>query len=93
MQRVKVFFAEGHGILAQANSGKQYAPSVEDQASTAGVVLKQAQGFVWKQYSDSFPQTSLQPQELMSPTTASAMLEPEKRILLLTGKNYTSWAF
>ena len=29
----------------------------------------------------------------MSPSAASGMLEPEKRTLLLTGKNYTLWAF
>jgi hypothetical protein len=29
----------------------------------------------------------------MSPTAAFSMPEPEKRSLLLTGKNYTLWAF
>ena len=46
-----------------------------------------------KQCSDSFPLISLKSQQVMSPTAASAMLEPEKRTLLLTGKNYTLWAF
>jgi len=36
---------------------------------------------------------SLKLQQVMSPTAAFAMLEPEKRTLLLTGKNYTLWAF
>jgi len=46
-----------------------------------------------KQYSDSFPLISFKSQQVMSPTAAFAMLEPEKRSLLLTGKNYTLWAF
>jgi len=46
-----------------------------------------------KQYSDSFPLISFKSQQVMSPTAASAMLEPEKRTLLLTGENYTLWAF
>jgi hypothetical protein len=37
-----------------------------------------------KQYSDSFPLISFKSQQVMSPTAASAMLEPEKRTLLLT---------
>ena len=45
------------------------------------------------QYSDSFPLISFKSQQVMSPTAAFAMLEPEKRSLLLTGKNYTLWAF
>jgi hypothetical protein len=46
-----------------------------------------------KQYSDSFPLISFKSQQAMSPTAAFAMLEPENRSLLLTGKNYTLWAF
>jgi hypothetical protein len=46
-----------------------------------------------KQYSDSLPLISFKSQQVMSPTVAFAMLEPEKRSLLLTGKNYTLWAF
>ena len=46
-----------------------------------------------KQYSDSFPLISFKSQQVMSPTPASGMLGPEKRTLLLTGENYTLWAF
>jgi hypothetical protein len=46
-----------------------------------------------KQHSDSFPLISFKSQQVMSPTAASAMLEPEERTLLLTGKNVTLWAF
>ena len=46
-----------------------------------------------KQYSDSFPLISFKSPQIMSPTAAFAMLEPEKRTLLLTGKSYTRWAF
>jgi hypothetical protein len=46
-----------------------------------------------KQYSDSFPLISFKSQQFMGPNAASAMLEPEKRTLLLTGKKYTLWAF
>ena len=48
---------------------------------------------VSKQCSDSFPLISFKSQQVMSPTAGSAMLEPEKRTLLLTQKNYTLWAF
>jgi hypothetical protein len=46
-----------------------------------------------KQYSDSFPLISFKSHQIMSPLDASAMLEPEKRNLLLTGKNSTLWVF
>jgi hypothetical protein len=46
-----------------------------------------------KQYSDSIPLISFKSHHIMSPLDASAMLEPEKRNLLLTGKNSTLWVF
>ena len=45
-----------------------------------------------KQCRNSFPLISSKSEQLMGPTAASAMLEPEKRTLLQTGKNYTPWA-
>jgi len=40
-----------------------------------------------KQFSDSFPLISFKSQQVMSPTAAFDMLEPQKRTLLLTGKD------
>jgi len=36
---------------------------------------------------------SLKSQQVMSPSAASAMLEPDKKNILSTGKNYTLWEF